>query len=834
MRLFKNSVVAGLILFAFLTLAVSKPAFAVLSATSATDVVMDLGNATEDGGLNGVNFTGDGTLTIRSGSAINSNALANGVTTATNNTGSLGFLGYSTVTGVVGTATTGLIRQITAGTADTRVSFTGANVFATTTTVRSTGTLQFSGNLTSTTVNFAGNGSVIMADNATLTGTITTDTNGTGSLGMLGTGLVTGQVGTSAARLATVTGGFVTEKVDFSSDVFAVTTRVSGTGTLVFAGNATGTTLNFNGNGRVDIADGKNLAYTTISTSTTDTGSITFRGASTISGELGSVAGNDVSAVNINGGIVTLNNGASDYAVTTTTVNSGGTLRFTAATDTITGGAATTALTIASGGTLDLNTTTVTENVGGLTLASGSTMKTTFNSSTVFGSIAATAVAPSVAAGATVAVTFAGYVPNGAYTIIDAGAAGITLPTTITSSSPGVTISGRVTSSDLIFDITRNYSGIATSSTSTAVGTSFSSFAASATGDASTIVAAFDALTTAAQQNTALQQLDPDMNGGINQAAINSTGASLSTINTRLDNARNGVSSGGGQHGIATGDEFTDVGVWVQGFGAYGDQDDVNGIAGYTAGTWGTAGGLDWKLNADNRLGLSFAYGKSNIDANGGNSGTDVDSYQGTIYESYNQPNYYVDSMLSFGWNEYDASRHIVFSTIDRTANSSYSGQQYSAKATFGYKLPQEQFVVVPLASLLYSHMHIGGYTETGADSIDLVVNPQGYDFLQSGLGAKIEIPVKNSANNLDWVPEFHALWMYEFIGDEASSTSRFTSGTTTFKTTGFSPEQSSFNLGTGVTYNINDSVSLNLKYDFEYRTDYTGHSGSGTVRWQF
>ena len=829
MRLFKHSVVTGFILFAFLTLAISKPAFAVLTVSSSTDQVMDLGNATEDGKLNGVNFTGDGTLTIRNGSNINTNALTNGVTTATNNTGSLGFLGYSTVTGVVGTASTGLIRKINGGVADTKVTFTGANVYATTTNIMSSGTMSFAGNLTSTTVNFGGNGSVEMADNASITGTVTTDTTGTGSIAMLGTGTISGQVGTSSARLSTVTGGYITEKVDFSSDVYAVTTKVVGTGTLVFGGTLTGTTLNYNADGSVIVADGKNLAVTTVSTSTNNTGSVTFRGASTISGTFGSVAGNDLKLATVDGGIVTLDNGASDYAVTTTQVNSGGTFKMAGATETIT-----TAVSVASGGNFDLGTSVVTENVGGVTIASGGKLSTTFGTTTTLGTLTATAAAPSISATSTLAVNLNGlYVPDGTYLVVDVNNAGINAPIT-TSSSSGVSITSSVTTNDLYITVARNYAAISGSGNAGAVGDGFSSFARAASGDSATIVAAFDNLGSAAAQDAALQQLDPDMNGGINQAALNSTSASLGTVSTRLDNARNGVASGNGQSGIATGDEFTDAAIWTQGFGAYGDQDDVKGIAGYTATTWGTAAGVDWKMNEDSRLGFAFSYGNSGIDANGGLSNTDVDSYQGTIYGSYDQPKYFIDWMGAFAWNEYDSTRDIVFGGINRTANGGYSGQEYSLKGTYGYKVPYNGYTLIPTASLLYSHLNIDNYTESDAGSLNLDVDGQDYDFLQSGLGAKIEIPQMDQAKRVTWMPEFHAMWLYDFIGDRASSTARFTGGGSSFTTNGFSPEQSSFNLGTGITVYPSDNLSLQFKYDFEIRDDYTGHSGSATLRWKF
>ena len=274
MRLLKNSLSLGVFVFSLLTLAFSTPAFAVQSVTVDTTL-------SADGSQNGANFAADATLTAPSGTTINIAANANGVTTATNNTGSLTFAGgASTVTGVVGTSGTAL-KAISAGVAGSTTTFSG-NVFNTTTNVVSTGTITFNGNLTGTTVNYNADGDVQLADTKTLTAAITTNTTNTGSLSFLGAGTMTGQVGTSANLLRLVNGGLAGKTVTFANDVFATTTNVSGTGTLALNGNLTGTTVNYNADGDVQLADAKNITAA-ITTNTNATGSLSLLGTNTVS-----------------------------------------------------------------------------------------------------------------------------------------------------------------------------------------------------------------------------------------------------------------------------------------------------------------------------------------------------------------------------------------------------------------------------------------------------------------------------------------------------------------------------------------------------------------------
>jgi outer membrane autotransporter protein len=277
--------------------------------------------------------------------------------------------------------------------------------------------------------------------------------------------------------------------------------------------------------------------------------------------------------------------------------------------------------------------------------------------------------------------------------------------------------------------------------------------------------------------------------------------------------------------------------MWVKGFGNTSEQDNVGTFLGYDADTYGLAIGLDGLINEDTRLGFSGSYAGSEVSSNSVASGVDIDSYQGTIYTTWDSPNdpWYFNTAWAFAWNTYDSTRGIQIATLARTAIADYDGQQYSAAIDGGYdfvNVGSTGFDITPLASLQYSHLHLDGYTETGAGDVNLVVGKQDYDFLQSGLGFKVAYPIQQ--DNGKWVPEFHAKWLYDFIGDEQQTTSTFTGGGASFETVGLEPEQSSWNLGGSVTFYSKGNMSVALNYDAEVKSDFVGHSGSATVRFTY
>jgi outer membrane autotransporter protein len=327
-------------------------------------------------------------------------------------------------------------------------------------------------------------------------------------------------------------------------------------------------------------------------------------------------------------------------------------------------------------------------------------------------------------------------------------------------------------------------------------------------------------------------QLDPTNNGATTQAVFNTVNETMNTLTTHLGEAGNNRYPG--RSGISTGDFWTDNGLWVRGYGNSGSQDTHKSVNGYDSSMWGVIGGIDGVITNDVLLGVAGGYASTSVENKGEGGGTDIDSYNGTIYVSYDNPGpWYSDAGLAFTWNSYDSSRRIVFTGVDRTASSSPDGQTYAAFWDIGYVVEiAPNWNLTPMAGLTYSHTNIDKYTETGADSLNLVVNKQNYDQLLSSLGAKIDTTIQGASGK--WVPEIHARWLYDFIGDTVATTSTFTGGGSSFSTSGLEPEQSTYNVGTGVTFYSKGSISVTGTYDYQFGTDYSSHTGMGIVRHTF
>lgn len=270
--------------------------------------------------------------------------------------------------------------------------------------------------------------------------------------------------------------------------------------------------------------------------------------------------------------------------------------------------------------------------------------------------------------------------------------------------------------------------------------------------------------------------------------------------------------------------------MWLKAFGYAGEQGAQQAFAGYSASIVGTMIGYDMPAGPGTRVGFGLGYARSTMDAKGFDNSTDSNTYDATAYVGHEQGPWYIDGNLSVGLNDYSSRRSISFPGVNRTAKAGYGGQAYTGFATTGYRFKAQGFTVTPLASLQYTHVDMGNYTETGGGDLNLAVNSRSYNYLESGLGMKVSRDVRFDGGV--YVPDVHAKWFHELGNPTLAQNAAFAiPGSPSFSTPGFKMADDTFNLGAGVTI-LSCSCSarkwsLEAVYDYYWRTDnYSAHQG--------
>ncbi len=272
--------------------------------------------------------------------------------------------------------------------------------------------------------------------------------------------------------------------------------------------------------------------------------------------------------------------------------------------------------------------------------------------------------------------------------------------------------------------------------------------------------------------------------------------------------------------------------VWAEGFGYFGHQDARQNFQSYNSQIYGGMIGFQAPVNQVTSIGFGAGYADSTVRRKHvQDSNSSMQTYDATLYVSYDPTHWYVDGSFSFDWNQYKDSRHIEFTGINRTAKSSYSGQQYSAFVTTGYRYYTKFCgIITPLAGLQYSYLNVNKYHEHGAGDLNLHVDGQDYNFLESTLGLKLSRPIQTHKGA--FVPEVHALWLHDFFGDRMELNTAF-SGVAeqagTFSTNGPSLDKDRGDVGASITFITCNRLGIQLSYNYVFSKTY--HSNEGLIK---
>ena len=322
----------------------------------------------------------------------------------------------------------------------------------------------------------------------------------------------------------------------------------------------------------------------------------------------------------------------------------------------------------------------------------------------------------------------------------------------------------------------------------------------------------------------AVQKVLPMINTSTTQAGVNTSQGVNNVVLARLDNVM----------GRSAGDKFYgDRKAWLKPFGSWADQDDHNGVVGYSARSAGLVGGIDADVG-DYRLGVAFGYARSDIDGNSSAApqSARVDSYQLVFYgdrrlDAVTDVNFQV----GLGTNDNSGRRTINFGTTSLLATANYGSLTgYIGGGVSRDMKLSEASTFTPSLRADYTWIRNNAYVESGAGALGLNVNASDFAKFVVALDGKFVSHVSDrttlSANLAGG---------YDFINETASVTSAFAgSPGAAFTTQGIKPSPWLVRGGAGMTYRTSERVEVTGRYDFEARTGFTNQTVSVNARWSF
>uniref|UniRef100_UPI0029C84D22 autotransporter family protein n=1 Tax=uncultured Pseudodesulfovibrio sp. TaxID=2035858 RepID=UPI0029C84D22 len=284
------------------------------------------------------------------------------------------------------------------------------------------------------------------------------------------------------------------------------------------------------------------------------------------------------------------------------------------------------------------------------------------------------------------------------------------------------------------------------------------------------------------------------------------------------------VASNGDLAGVMfRGPESRPNGVHLRMLGRTGLMDTHGGYDGYDYRSMLISGGYDRVLRDGLLVGVSGGYARTDADYKDvGKSDSSLDSYSLGFYGTWFDEQWYVDAMISAAYNKYESNRQIP--AFARIAKSDSTGYTVSAKNAGGYRFDVGGFGLTPNISVEYTRFHQNGYTESGAGAANLTLPDVDSNFLESGLGLKLDRAWQTGFGQI--IPEISASWMHEWLTQDKSLTVSMTGMPgTVFSQTTAQTARDAYRFGAGVRLLHDKGMSLALNYQGEVEEHASSHS---------
>ncbi len=324
----------------------------------------------------------------------------------------------------------------------------------------------------------------------------------------------------------------------------------------------------------------------------------------------------------------------------------------------------------------------------------------------------------------------------------------------------------------------------------------------------------------------------PSESSGDGSAAIASADLVLDLITDRLSGGGSGVAEGGArQMGVAAGEKFLggpgNWTIWGRA-GASFAEFEPSGVNGFDADTYGVSLGMDGDIAQDLRMGVAVFYSDSEVDEIGvaANSNQDIEGYGVLFYGGFHPDDFYVNATAGIGLNEYDSQRRAAGGV--NTAN--YDGTQFMGRVELGKVFSFEALDLTPHVGLRYNKISIDGYTETGP--LPTTIGSQSITSLRGVFGVGWQYTHElNDGSKL--IPEGYVRGLQELADPNEAITGNIVGGGT-FVSQTTERDKFSYAAGAGLSYDMDDQVSLSFMYDGEFQSDYQEHSLTAAIRYQF
>ena len=329
------------------------------------------------------------------------------------------------------------------------------------------------------------------------------------------------------------------------------------------------------------------------------------------------------------------------------------------------------------------------------------------------------------------------------------------------------------------------------------------------------------ALTSAAGAAQALRLLSGEIYASTRNGLLEESRQVRSIIADRLQQVKFG------QGGHAD-DKAQDSGIWIQGFGSFGETDSTANTGKVDRDVRGFIIGADGMLFDDWGMGLAGGYTHSKFDLDSRLSSASSDNFHVAAYGGTT----FGAAGLRFGaaqsWHSIDIDRSVTFTRFSESLTSDNDARTTQVFGEIGYAMPIGAIDTEPFARLAYVHHHTDDFVERGGDAA-LHGRSSDDDLGFSTLGLRADKSLPISGGTLLTL-EAMAGWEHA-LGDVSPTMSLAFDSGSPFTVEGAPIERNSAVLAFGFDLMSDDeNISLSAAYGGKFSGDATSHDFGVTV----
>ncbi|WP_431861179.1 autotransporter outer membrane beta-barrel domain-containing protein [Azospirillum sp.] len=270
--------------------------------------------------------------------------------------------------------------------------------------------------------------------------------------------------------------------------------------------------------------------------------------------------------------------------------------------------------------------------------------------------------------------------------------------------------------------------------------------------------------------------------------------------------------------------------VWTQALGSAARLGSTETMAGYRAVTWAGMSGVDYRVSEALAVGLGGGYLRSRLDwKDAGSSTGRVETALLGVHGTYTPGSVVLNGQVAGGTSWGDVGRRIaiadsgalpgVSTAIARTATGKPRADSVVTRLDLGTEVALESARVTPFVGLQHAWQHGRGFTESGADGLNLAVEGRDGHSLRSRAGIALAYPLAAG-----WTLGGRLLWSQRLSASSAAVSAGLAGqpGSFTIGTTGESPWSVQPALGLSGRFTGGRAY---VRYEGDLRRNYRAHA---------